>query len=63
MKLLLKNFQQENQNNLLKENNMSKQSKQPGGIRAIVGFLLTFLFSNVFLLIYGLFKTKESKDK
>lgn len=42
---------------------MTKHKKQPGGIRAIVGFLLTFLFSNVFLLIYGLFKTRKSKDK
>lgn len=42
---------------------MSKKEKDSGFMSVIVGSLLTFLFSNVFLLIYGLFKTRDKKRK
>lgn len=42
---------------------MSKNKKEKGFISVIVGSLLTFLFSNVFLLIYGLFQSRKKGRK
>lgn len=42
---------------------MSKKEKDSGFLSVIVGSLLTFLFSNVFLLVYGLFKSRSKKSK
>lgn len=42
---------------------MPKKKKDQGFIAFIVGSLLTFLFSNVFLLIYGLFRSRRKKRK
>lgn len=40
---------------------MSKKSEKKGVLSFVVGSLLTFLFSNVFLLVYGLFKNRGKK--
>lgn len=40
---------------------MSKKSEEEGVKSFVVGSLLTFLFSNVFLLVYGLFKNRQKK--
>lgn len=42
---------------------MSKKEKDSGFLSVIVGSLLTFLFSNVFLLVYSLFKSRSKKVK
>lgn len=45
------------------EENKNEEKKENGGKTFVVGSLLAFLFSNVMLLIYGLFKGLRKKSR
>lgn len=42
---------------------MPKKNEEENVKAFFVGTILTFLFSNLMLLVYGIFKTKDNKRK